>query len=196
MIDMKKVIFSSCLSATMLLAGGKGMIPSESPVEPIEIIQASPYYVGIGFVMGRYDGCVFPGCEYEDVTYGVIGKLGYEWNQYIGMEARVLGTFWGADPLGGQKLEYGGLFAKPMYPLGESFNIYGLLGYGWTKTITGGNGNLQTIDEGGFSAGFGLEYDLFSKEDTWGIFVDYHRLLIKSNAPEIDAISIGVTYDF
>ena len=196
MIDMKKLLFTAYLSTSILLAGGKGVIPSDSPVEPIEIIQANPYYVGIGFVRGRYSGCVFPGCEYEDVTFGIMGRAGYEWNPYIGIEARVLGTFWGADPLGGQKLAYGGLFAKPMYPLGEDFNMYGLLGYGWIKTTTGGNGNLQTLDEGGFSVGLGLEYDLFSKEDAWGVFVDYHRLLIKSDVPEVDAISIGVTYDF
>jgi len=216
MISTKKIVFVYFLSMTMLYAGGKGVLPSETPVKSIEIIEPSPYYVSIGFVWGRYNGCIFPGCEYEDVTFGAMGRVGYEWNQYLGVEARILGTFMGADPLGGQELQYGGVFAKPMFPLGDDFNIYGLVGYGWTKTSTGGNGNLQTVDEGGLSAGIGLEYDLSSKSDDkeeyveysrtfdgqanqengWGIFIDYQRLLIKSGVPDMDVVSIGFTYDF
>ncbi len=30
----------------------------------------------------------------------------------------------------------------------------------------------------------------------WGIFVDYQRLLIKSDVPDMDVISLGVTYHF
>ena len=145
-----------------------------------------------------------------------MGRVGYAWNKYLGVEARILGTFLGSDPLGGQELQHGGVFAKPMFPLGEGFDIYGLVGYGWTKTRTGGNGNLQTVDEGGLSAGIGLEYDLSSKSDDkeeyikysrpfdgqtnqengWGIFIDYQRLLIKSGVSDMDVVSIGFTYDF
>ena len=202
--------------SSSLYAGGKGVIPVVTPVEPIPAASPVPVYVGLGLVYGRYNGCTSPGCTYEDVTYGALVRAGYEWNQYIGVEARLLATFWGADPLGGEKLRHFGLFAKPMYPVSEDFNVYGLLGYGWTKTITGGNGNLPTIDDSGFSAGLGLEYDLSDKEDDreddtyydrafdgqadqeqgWGLFVDYQRLLIKSNIPDLDVVSAGVTYDF
>ena len=223
MIDMKKLIFCSFLSISALMAGGDILVlpdPIEPAIddimEPIETIQPNPYYLGLGLHRGDYRGCVHIGCKYEDVTFGIMGRAGYEWNQYIGAEARMLATFWGADPLGGQKLLHGGLFVKPMYPLGEDFNFYGLLGYGWTKSRTGGNGNLKTIDEGGLSAGLGLEYDLSSKkedrevsvdynrtfdgqanqENGWGVFMDYQRLLIKSNTPNVDSISIGFIYDF
>ena len=214
---MKKIIFVVMSSMTMLFSGG-GPGDSIEIIEnlPIDTVKTNPYYVGLGFTRGHYDGCLYAGCNYEDVTFGIMGRAGYEWNQYIGVEARLLGTFWGADPLGGQKLQYGGLFVKPMYSLGEDYNLYGLLGYGWTKTRTGGNGNLQTVDEGGFSGGIGLEYDFSSKsedkidtieysrlfdgqanqENGWGVFIDYQRLLIKSGAPVLDAISVGVTYDF
>jgi len=155
----------------------------------------TPVYIGLGLVWGKYSGCdASPGCKYEDVTYGAMVRAGYEWNQYIGLEARALATFWGDDPLGGEKLRHFGLFAKPMYPIG----------------------NLPTVDESGFSAGIGLEYDLSSKEDDreketiydrgfdgqadqengWGLFVDYQRLLIKSDVPDMDVVSAGVTYDF
>jgi len=72
------------------------------------------------------------------------------------------------------------------------------------------------MDDNGFSAGFGLEYDLSDKRDDydrniyypegfdgqgdqemgWGLFVDYQRLLIDSNIPDLDVVSAGVTYDF
>lgn len=220
---MKKSILVSLAAAvslsTSVLAGGKAVAPVKSPVEPIPVMQTpSPVYLGLGLLWGRYSGqCgTKTDCPYEDVTYGALLRAGYDFNQYFGIEGRILGTFWGADALGGQKLRHYGLYAKPMYPLSEDFNIYGLLGYGWTKTKTGGNGNLTEVDDSGFSAGLGLEYDLSDREDDkeedtlydrafdgqgdqergWGLFVDYQRLLIKSDVPDIDVVSGGVTYDF
>jgi hypothetical protein len=29
-----------------------------------------------------------------------------------------------------------------------------------------------------------------------GLFVDYERMVVKSGAPDLDALSVGVTYDF
>jgi OOP family OmpA-OmpF porin len=98
----------------------------------------------------------------------------------------------------------------------ESVNIYALLGYGYTKNL--GNGaRLDYFDsDSGFSAGLGLEYDLSDREGDreenanydrgfdgyadqgkgWSLFLDYQRLLIKSDVPDLDAISFGVRYDF
>lgn len=200
-----------------MLHAGKNVSPAIVAVEPIPAASPTPIYLGVGLVYGIYNGCTSPGCDYEDVTYGAMLRAGYEWNQYFGVEARYIRTFWGADKLGGEKLEHIGLYAKPMYPLGEDFNVYGLLGYGWTKTRTELSGSLlPTVSESGFSAGLGLEYDLSSKEDDleedvnydrafdgqadeergWGLFVDYQRLLIKSDVPKMDVVSAGVTYDF
>ncbi len=219
---MKKKVIAALLTGLLMnmtaeAGNGKEAAPAEAVVEPIPAMKTpTPVYIGLGLVWGKYSGCdASPGCKYEDVTYGALVRAGYEWNQYIGIEARALATFWGDDPLGGEKLRHFGLFAKPMYPIGEDFNLYALLGYGWTKTSTN-NINLPEVDESGFSAGLGLEYDLSSKEDDkesdtaydrgfdgqadqergWGLFVDYQRLLIKSNVPDMDVISAGVTYDF
>ncbi len=220
---MKKNILISLLAmaiiSTNVFAGGKGVVPVEVAVEPIPVMQTpSPIYLGLGLLWGRYNGLCNgkKGCDYEDVTYGALLRAGYDFSQYFGLEGRVLGTFLKADPEGGQKLRHFGLYAKPMYPLGEDFNIYALLGYGWTQTKTGGNGNLQEVDDHGFSGGLGLEYDLSDMEDDreedtlyeggfdgqgdqekgWGLFVDYQRLLIKSDVPDMDVVSGGVTYDF
>jgi len=216
MLKIKNILIAVSLSGSVLMAGG-GVSPAETVVEPIPVAELTPIYIGLGLVYGRYSGCNTPGCNYADATTGAMLRVGYEWNQYFGAEARVLGTFFGADPLGGQKLQHLGIFAKPMYPVSEDFNLYGLLGYGWTKTRTRLNGSLlPTLSKSGFSGGVGLEYDLSNKEDDrqedviydreydgqadqekgWGLFVDYQRLLLQSNVPNLDVVSAGVTYDF
>jgi len=217
---MKKNIFLIIAIMMMMISvsnGGSKMVePVDAPVEPIPVMsEPVPVYLGLGLLWGRYSHCTH-NCNYEDVTLGALVRAGYEWNEYLGIEARILASFFEKDPQGGQSLRHLGLFAKPMYPLTDDFTIYGLIGYGWTKTITGGNHRLTTVDEGGLSGGLGLEYDLFDNEDDrdqdtmydrgfdgyadqekgWGLFVDYQRLLIKSNAPDMDIVSGGVTYDF
>ena len=211
---MTKRIFISLAAFTAITTSGYAggdiapvpvLIPDDSTHEPL------PVYLGAGLIWGRYHKDTYV-CEYEDVTYGAMVKAGYDWNPYIGIEARYLQTFWDEDDLGGQKLQHFGLFAKPMYPVSENVNIYGLVGYGWTETKTGGNGNLPTVDESGFSAGVGFEYNFSDNKENasyggefdtqedqegfWGIFVDYQRLLIDSDVPDMDVISIGVTYHF
>lgn len=214
------LVTATVLLATVIVQAGnsKQVAPVEATVEPIPpLYSPTPVYVGLGLLWGKYAGKCgsSAGCRYEDATYGALLRAGYEWNQYIGLEARLLGTFWKADPLGGEKLRHLGLYLKPMYPLGDDFNIYALLGYGWTKTSTHSK-YLKKVNKGGFSAGVGLEYDLSSKKDDrvkntkydrgfdgqadqergWGLFVDYQRLLIKNSAPKMDVVSAGVTYDF
>jgi len=211
---MKKEFFFSVLSvaaiSTVTFAGGD-IVPVMTPVEPVAVKKlATPVYIGAGFVAGRYFSN-----NYEDVTYGAMLRLGYEFNQYIGLEVRYIETSWSEGQLYGQELEHYGLFIKPMLPFNENFNIYGLIGYGWTQTNTSGVLN-QAIDDNGLSAGAGLEYDLSDKRDDydrniyypegfdgqadqekgWGLFVDYQRLLIDSNIPDLDVVSAGITYDF
>ena len=207
---MKKSVLLSPLIIVMLSIGsfaGGNVIP----VEPISSQRlATPIYIGIGVAAGRYFSD-----NYEDVTYGMMVRVGYEFNQYVGLEARYIGTPWNEGKLYGQELEHFGLFFKPMLPFNENFNLYALLGYGWTQTNTSGALN-KAIDDNGFSTGVGLEYDLSDKRDDydrniyypegfdgqgdqekgWGLFVDYQRLLIDSDMPDLDVVSAGVTYDF
>jgi OOP family OmpA-OmpF porin len=216
---MKGILLSAVTMAVMTTSSyaGGDIAPIMLPVEPVAPTHApTPVYIGVGMVWGQYNKGCSGECQYEDVTYGMMVRLGYDFNQYIGVEARFISTFWGADDLGGQELQHVGLYVKPMAPISENFNIYGLLGYGWTETSTGGNRNLATVDKDGFSAGLGVEFDLSSKEEDrednayyengfdgqgdqelgWGLFVDYQRLLIDNEYPDMDVISAGVTYDF
>jgi len=203
--------------STTLFAGGKGVILASAPVAPIETIDPSPWYLGVGLVWAKLSGCnLQPGCEYEDVTYGAMVRGGYEYNQYFGVEARYIRTFLDEGPFGGTPLAHAGIFFKPQYPVSENINFYGLLGYGYTENL--GNGaRLDYFDsDWGFSAGVGIEYDLSDREGDriengnydrafdgyadqgkgWSLFLDYQRLLIDSNIPDLDAISLGVRYDF
>ena len=217
---MNKIVVSTvaalALFSSLNAGGGKNLLPVMVPVVPIETVDPSPWYIGAGLVLGRFYK-EHDSCEYEDLTYGLMVRGGYEWNQYIGVEARGMRTFWGDDELGGERLQHVGIFAKPSYPVSEDFNVYGLLGYGWTKTYTNDpHGNLPEVDETGFSWGIGLEFDLSDKDDDfdentyydrvfdgqsdqetgWGFFIDYQRLLVKNGIPDMDIVSVGVTYDF
>ena len=208
---MKKgSIFSASIliCLTMTLKAGGDITAELTPVEPIGVKkEAVPVYIGIGSVAGRYFSS-----NYEDVTYGTVARVGYDFNQYLGVEARYLGTFWDEGAVHGQGLEHVGLFLKPMLPVTDNINTYGLLGYGWTQT-TGIN---SAIDDNGFSAGLGMEYNFSDKREYydpniyypegfdgqadqemgWGFFMDYQRLLIQSDIPDLDVVSAGITYDF
>lgn len=218
---MRKIILVSFIIlvtlSTSTYAGGKGVIETVSPVIPIETIDPSPWYLGAGIVWAKLSGCnLEPGCEYEDVTYGAMVRGGYDYNQYVGVEARYIHTFLEEGPYGGTPLSHIGIFLKPQYPVSERLNVYGLLGYGYTENL--GNGaRLDYFDNGsGFSAGLGVEYDLsdsdYDREENgnydrifdgyadqgrgWSLFLDYQRLLIDSNIPDLDAVSLGLRYDF
>jgi len=212
-----KVLMTTALLTSGMYAGGKNVTPVDAPIATIpEVANPSPWYLGAGLVMAKLHGCDLVNCSYEDVTYGGMLRGGYEVNQYFGVEARGIYTFLDKGPFGGTPLEHIGLYAKPQYPLSERTNVYALLGYGYTKNL--GNGNrLHYFDNGsGFSAGVGFEVDLSDKDGDfeknanydrefdgyadqgkgWSLFADYQRLLIKSDVPDMDVISLGLRYDF
>jgi len=216
---MKKLLKSTILGLVLMTthnyAGGKAVSPVDALIVPIVVTDYSPIYVGIGVTVAKFSACS-NNCSYEDLTYGLMLRGGYDFNEYFGVEVRGIRTFLDKGPFGGVPLEHIGLYAKPQYPVSERVNVYGLLGYGYTKNL--GNGaRLNYFDsESGFSAGAGLEYDLSDRKGDfeqdaeydrsfdgyadqgkgWSLFVDYQRLLIKSNVPDMDVVSFGVRYDF
>ncbi|HHD81978.1 MAG TPA: porin family protein, partial [Campylobacterales bacterium] len=164
-------------------------------------------YVGLGVSAARFDpNCACPSKGDVDKTAGVIGRVGYDFNQYVGLEARGIRTNWKSD---GGKIKHLGLFAKPMYPVSEDFNVYGLAGSAKTTT----QGSKRRVDAQTLAWGAGLEFDLTDnkpkkgkysrdfdgygdQEGGWGLFADYERLVQKSGSPDLDTINFGVTYDF
>jgi len=157
--------------------------PVVKVVEP-EVIPAvvknTPWYVGAGLVAGRTSNV-----HCEDITYGVMAKAGYDFNEYVGVEARGVRTNWEYE---GSKIKHAGIFLKPQVPVSEDINLYGLVGYGKTTTS-----HIQNLDETGLAYGAGAEYAL---SEDMNLFVDYERLIEKSNVPDLEALSLGLSYDF
>jgi len=216
MVTKRTGAIVSILFATLLMGGGKDAGPVTVPFVPIpQPVDPSPWYIGLGAVYGNYLRET-PICRYEDQTSGVMVRGGYEYNEHFGIEARAMRTYWGEGSNGGERLQHLGLFAKPTLYLDDRYRLYGLVGYGQTKTITGGNGNLPTYDEQGFSWGVGIDID-FSDSDGdkeengvyprpfdghaeqerhWGVFVDYQRLILDGDLPIMEVITAGIRYDF
>jgi opacity protein-like surface antigen len=182
------------------------VIPTPIPV-PVKNISANGFYAGLGIAGARYStsckGCSKSG---EDKTAGLMARVGYDFNKYIGLEARGIKTNWKSD---GGKVEHAGVFVKPMIPVGDATNVYGLVGVAKTKT----KGSLQKTNSKALALGAGVEVDLSTdtpkdgrygrsfdgkgdQEKGIGVFVDYERMVVKSSAPHLDAVSAGVTYDF
>jgi hypothetical protein len=195
--------------------------PAPVVVEPVSVaplpiaiapknIVTNGFYAGLGITGVRYEhNCKCEKgttVENKDTTYGLMARAGYDFNQYIGIEARGARTNWDSD---GSKVKHAGIYVKPMLPVGGSSNIYGLVGVAKTKVT----GNMPTVDAEGLALGAGIEVDLSrdtpkdgkysrkfdghgDQEKGVGIFIDYERMHVKSGSPDIDAVSAGVTYDF
>jgi len=181
--------------------------PVVVPPVPVKNINPSGFYAGLGIAAAQYTpNCNCPGKVDKDRTTGVMARVGYDFNKYIGIEARGIRTNWNSN---GGKVQHAGVFLKPMIPVGDATNVYGLAGLAKTKT----EGSLQTTNASGLALGLGVEVDLSkdtpkegrygrafdgkgNQEKGLGVFLDYERMLIKSGAPKLDALSTGVTYDF
>ena len=186
-------------------------LPTPPPV-PIKDIKTNGLYVGIGISTAKFEtSCKSTGtgvCSKSgtDKTTGIMGRVGYDVNQYIGVEARGIRTNWKSN---GGKVKHVGVFLKPMIPVGDSTNVYALAGVAKTTT----QGRLQRVDSKSFAWGAGVEYDVSpdkakdgrynrkfdghgDQEKGLGIFADYERLIQKSGSPDLDTVNVGVTYDF
>ncbi len=170
-------------------------------------INPSGFYAGLGITGARYDtSCNCATGAGTDNSVAILGRVGYDFNRYIGIEARGLRTIASDD---GAEISHAGLFIKPMVPIQKYTNVYGLIGAAKTST----KGELQRVSAEGLALGAGVEVDLSTdkakegkysrefdgegdQEKGVGLFIDYERLIVKDNSPDIDTISAGVTYDF
>jgi len=214
---MKKIIVSLITLAALtntVYAGGKNLIEATSPVAVISTtIEPTPFYIGLGLLWaGMSRDCACVGGNVKETTYGAIVRAGYEYNQYIGVEVRGLYSSIEKDIA---TTQHYGIYLKPMYPVSENINVYGLLGYGKTKLEC--VVDTLSYDKNGFSWGVGLEYDFSDKESDreegiydrtfdgqadqekgWGLWVDYQNLLHNSGPSNFNSniVTVGITYDF
>jgi opacity protein-like surface antigen len=186
-------------------------VPAIPPPLPIKDIKTNGLYAGIGISTAKFKtkcGGGTSSCSQSgtDRTVGLMGRVGYDVNQYIGVEARGIRTNWKSN---GGKIKHVGVFVKPMLPVGEATNLYALAGVAKTTT----QGSLQRVDSKSFAWGVGVEHDISEdrakdgrynrafdghgdQEKGLGVFADYERLIQKSGSPDLDTLNVGLTYDF
>ena len=208
---MKRMVAKIALSALLasgIAVAGKNVAPAETPVAPV--VGVVPLYVGIGLLWsGTSVDCPCANdVRRKDSSYGYVARVGYDFNQYFGVEARFLKTAMDEDF---SETTHYGLYLKPQYHVTDKLNLYGLLGYGNTEIdfIC----DDMDYDDAGVSVGFGFEYDM--SEDTpvaasrafdgqgdqekgWGIWVDYQNLLHNEGNKDLKSniVTVGITYDF
>ncbi|MCF6245345.1 MAG: porin family protein [Sulfurovum sp.] len=204
---MKKTILTMCattLLGTLLYAGGsKEVAPVEASIAPIMEQQkpkTTPFYIGGGIGMDNVSSFLYG----PDTVYSGVLRLGYNYNKYIGVEARGMYGFTEGDKLS-HDYSYG-LYLKPQYPITQTWGVYGLLGYAQTKisfeneAAFNGNTNNYT-EQSGVSFGAGVDYKVM---DAWSVYLDAVRLIDESEtkpegtfAIKVDSIiNLGVTYNF
>ena len=161
-------------------------------------VDESPFYVGFGITSAQYKTtCNCSGINsITDKTLGAVVKIGYDFNKYLGMEARGFVTPVKSD---GSEIQHYGSFIKPIYSVTDRVNAYGLCGLAKTKT----KGSLKNVNVSGLAFGAGVEYAISRESEKevehkkgFGVFADYERLYYKKNSVDLDTLSVGVTYGF
>jgi opacity protein-like surface antigen len=204
--------------STFAIAGGD-IAPVEPVIETPMVEESTPgnFYLGLAYGMANIDGTdtwtpagstvsqVFS----DDTDYStVMLQAGYKFNPYIALEGR----YWvgmDEDLAGGDTLNIDtwGIYAKPMYPVTDAFDIYALLGYASSDaevTDTLGNTFTPSYDIDGFSWGIGAGYAF---TENVSVFIDYTSMYDDENTvtdafgkdvyeDTITAVNFGVTYTF
>ena len=215
---MKNIVLSTVAvlaMSTFAVAGGD-IAPVEEPIIVEEVIDNSAFYLGLGYgyfnhevdfidTLGHRD-------DYSNSLNTVVLQAGYQFNEYIAVEGRYwiglgdLTSSIGSQPDVDISGDYSawGIYAKPMYPMGD-FGVYALLGYSST-TLDFDNGALEYLDTDGFSWGLGAQYAF---TDNLSLFADYVAMgdtdelkddltghIISDVDIDIYTINVGLTYKF
>jgi len=210
---MKKIVYSmvavAALSSVVFAGGdfGKNVEPAVMiPVvmEPVPVDE-SGFYVGLGLSgTATTDGTpnIFDVKARQDRTGDVTLLAGYDFNQYMAVEARYMDSFTQEDVL---ERNSWGIYVKPQYPINEKFNVYALLGYGG-MTADSITPDPVSVDDEGFQWGLGANYSLVEYVNNLSLFVDYVRIANDMDADvflstvdttvNADTLTVGVTYKF
>jgi len=199
------------ISTVGLLNAGGDIAPDETPM-PVAF--PIPFYVGVGALWSgtSFDCRCAGGRRMKETTYGGILRVGADYNQYIGVEARFLK---GSIDKNFAETTHYGIYLKPQVHVSDAVNVYGLIGYGNTKVEASCGAVKRTVyDAAGVSFGMGMEFDLKredfgipsargydnqgDQEQGFGLWVDYQNLVHNKGISNVKAnvVTMGVTYDF
>jgi len=195
---MRKIILSAVATIAMssfAVAGG-----DIAPVSPVAEPAEGSFYVGLGYACldARQTDAPSINPTVNDVFDAVMLDAGYKFNDYIAIEGRATFGFDETVVSGGvlnhdSSMSSWGIYAKPMYPVTDSIDVYALLGYAsssYDLSIASVN------DADGFAWGLGAEYAF---TDQISAFVDYTSLYQNDNTLSDDYIqsfSLGLGYSF
>jgi len=206
---MKNIVLSAVAIATMstfAVAGGD-IAPIEEEIVVPAVVSDTGAYLGLAYSytttdINTIDSNTEVGMDFSSVMF----QAGYKFNSYIAVEGRYwLGlssddyTF--ANTIyDDNDFDAWGIYVKPMYPVTDAFNVYGLLGYGSSTTSSSIAGNPFTAEATGFSWGLGAEYSI---NENVAVFVDYVAFAKDDIGNDIlkyeqssDSVNFGVTYKF
>jgi len=197
-MNTKNLILISLLSSTLAMAGGDIVVPEitmniEEPIA-VDAPTLTSVYLGLGYAQTTAD------VDDEEKGNSVVLSAGYNYNQYIGLEARYLQTFGDMDVTGkgdrARKVINTALYLKPQYPVLDILSVYGLVGYGQTT--------VRNTTDSGLQWGAGFNYFM---DDNINLFVDYTNLYddtlddvrdVKNNNYDatVDSVNLGINYTF
>ncbi len=179
------------------------------PVIPLPVIATYPFYIGMDLVNARFSAD--SGSDFNSLV-GIVGKVGYDFNQYFGVEAR-FGTGLNNEDITSttgtfeaELKETYGLYLKPQLPLNRYLNLFALIGYAQSKvdiTNTGTNAS-GSADEGSVSYGLGLGYHINNRLDVVfdavRLWHDVNFNIFDSSGGDaeltLDTLGIGFNYKF
>jgi opacity protein-like surface antigen len=196
---MKKITISVAAIVALSSFGFAGGDIAPVPV-PVPVDESQDYFYGgvaltyhttYSIDQSWFDNSVAT----QDETGGIMGIIGYNYNQYLAVEGRIDASFFDED----YAETFGwSIFVKPQYQFLDDekgyntdyFTLYGLLGFGGVK-VEGTDGNAPAhpadfgktiIDDTTFQWGIGLSYTFVDEDDAdrsgdWSIFVEYVNLL-------------------
>ena len=203
----KRVLAIACgiMLSTLSVQAGKDVEIVEVPVEPVAC--PTGFYVGAGGTYHNLDKdcpCAGGGTIHDN-TYGGTIRFGYDFNKYFGIEGRGIYTGGGDGFL--EDMWHLGAYLKPQLPVGESINLYGLLGYGFNQLNCNCPNALgkhsHSISSPSFGAGIEYHFGdmIGDKREGWGVWADAQSLMWNEKNDDATGLkstvfSAGIMYNF
>jgi len=204
---MKNIGWSllSVVASSHMVFAGANTTKAIEPSMPIPVVEKSmsEFYAGLGVsAVSTHQGDLdfFSITDGQDRTGNVGFFAGYDWNEYIGLEARYMFSVAKEDIV---DMDSWSIYAKPQYPITENLTVYALLGIGgFNASGTNHFGDTIDADEISFHWGLGLSYEVYEN-----IFVSADYTQVANNIDtdafvtqnvnvSSDVFTIGVSYHF
>lgn len=167
------------------------VIPKKEVVVPPVVVPSSNYYVGLSGAIADVDGSSSSIIIENANPLAVIGKMGYNFSDNLGIEGRA-GVGIKKDEINAlansEVDQVLGVYLKPNVDIAENINLFALLGYANAQQKL----NDTKLKTDGFSGGIGLGYKV---TEAWEVVADAVRYG-KEDSNRLDMFSLGLNYNF